>query len=63
MPLSGYYHFFFYPFFASVVLMIEGFFGGSQQEVQLWGTLLLRCFFSLVLTFPHLAVGTPTLLS
>ena len=46
--------------FASVVLVIEDFFGSSQQEVQLWGAQLLRCFFSSVLTFPHLAVGTPT---
>lgn len=28
----------------TVVLVIESLFGSSQQELQLWGTLLLRCF-------------------
>lgn len=60
MPLSGYCHL----FLAGVVLIIEGFFGGSQQDVQLWGPLLHppSCYSS-ALTFPHLAVGTPTLFS
>lgn len=36
MPLSGYCHLFlfsFSPLFASVMLVVEGFFGSSQQEV------------------------------